>query len=190
MGQDVARPDVQTRILDAAEILVRDKGVTGLTLDATAQLARLSKGGLLYHFATKEALLDGLLKRMAELIGADFETSVAAQPDGHGRVARAILAWGLEGPEQQANDRSDRAAAVFLAAFHHDPGLLGPIRALFAKIQRAVECDGLPAGRGMAIMAAMDGLFLARLFRLYTLAEGERQAVRNALMTLLESAEA
>lgn len=50
----------------------------------------------------------------------------------------------------------------------------------------AVVADGLPQGHGMAIMAAGDGLFMARIFGLYTLDQDERRAVRAALSTLLE----
>ena len=53
--------DARTRILDAAETIVRARGVPGLTLEAAAREAGVSKGGLLYHFASKEALLAALL---------------------------------------------------------------------------------------------------------------------------------
>ncbi len=175
----------RTRILDAAETLVRARGVGGLTLDAAAQTAGVSKGGLLYHFASKEALLDALLKRLAAFIQEDFEAGVAAEPEGPGRVARAMLAWSLGLPREMSDERCDRAAAVFLAAFHHDPALLDPVRAQFARMREAVAADGLPPGHGMAIMAAGDGLFMARIFGLYTLEQAERQTVLAALSTLI-----
>lgn len=183
---DTAPTDARTRILDAAETLVRAKGVTGLTLDAAARTAGVSKGGLLYHFASKEALLDALLKRLATFIEVDFDASVAAEAEGPGRVARAMLNWSLGQPPAEMNERCDRAAAVFLAAFHHDPALLDPIRAQMARMQQAVARDGLPPGHGMAIMAAGDGLFMARIFGLYTLDEAERRHVLAALTRLLE----
>jgi AcrR family transcriptional regulator len=178
--------DARTRILDAAEALVRGRGVAGLTLDAAAREAGISKGGLLYHFASKEALLTGLLNRHAEFVAGDFAAGVAAQPAGPGRIARAMLAWGLGGTQEAADERCDRAAAVFLAAFHHDPALLGPMRAVIAQMREAVAADGLPPGHGMAIMAAMDGLFMARIFGLYALDAAERQAVHAALSRLLD----
>ena len=54
-------PDAPTRILDAAEAIVRRAGVAALTLEAAAREAGVSKGGLLYHYGSKEALLTGLL---------------------------------------------------------------------------------------------------------------------------------
>lgn len=178
--------DARTRILDAAEAIVRARGVSGLTLDVAARQAGVSKGGLLYHFNSKEALLDALLKRLASFIEEDFQAGVAEQPEGAGRVARAMLNWVFGLPAHESNERCDRAAAVFLAAFHHDPALLQPVRDQFARMRAAVAQDGLRPGHGMAIMAAGDGLFMARIFGLYTLTEAERAEVRSALTTLID----
>src|SRR3954466_13159878 len=156
--------DARTRILDAAEAIVRARGVSGLTLDAAAKQAGVSKGGLLYHFASKEALITGLLGRMAEWMQLDFEACVASQPEGPGRVARAMLAWSFELTPEAINERCDRAAAVFLAAFHHDPALLGPIRAVIAGMREAVAADGLPPGHGGVIMAGGGGLVIGPAF--------------------------
>jgi len=54
------------RILEAADQLVAAQGASNLTLDAVAQAAGLSKGGLLYHFPSKDALLMGMLDRHCE----------------------------------------------------------------------------------------------------------------------------
>ncbi len=178
--------DARTRILDAAETIVRARGVAALTLEAAAREAGVSKGGLLYHFASKEALLTGLLQRLAAFIAEDFEAGIAAQPAGPGRVARASLAWALGGSPAEIDERCERAAAVFLAAFHHDPALLDPIRAVVARIKDEIEADGLPPGHGLAVMAAGDGLFMARIFGLYTLSAAERAAVHGAVSRLIE----
>jgi AcrR family transcriptional regulator len=181
-----APSDARTRVLDAAEAIVRARGVPGLTLEAAAREAGVSKGGLLYHFASKEALLSALLTRLAEFVSQDFAEAVERLPPGPGRAARAMLAWGLEVSQAEADERCDRAAAVFLAAFHHDPALLDPIRAVVARLKEAVAADGLPPGHGMAVMAAMDGLFMARVFGLYELAPAERRDMHAALSRLLE----
>lgn len=186
-GSTLPATDARTRILDAAEALVRAKGVAGLTLEAAAKLAGVSKGGLLYHFASKEALLTGLLGRMAEFVTADFAAGVADQPEGPGRVARAMLNWGFGLAPEARNERCDRAAAVFLAVFHHDPALLDPMRAVVAKMREAVMADGLPPGHGGAIMAAGDGLFMARIFGMYTPTPEETREMHAALSRLLEA---
>ena len=64
--QNSASPPVRDRILDAAEELICARGVGSLTLDAVAHLADVSKGGLLYHFRSKDCLISGLQQRLAE----------------------------------------------------------------------------------------------------------------------------
>jgi AcrR family transcriptional regulator len=186
--------DARTRVLDAAEAIVMARGVGGLTLEAAARDAGVSKGGLLYHFASKEALLDALLRRLAGFMEQQYLAGVEAQPDGPGRVARACLEWGFgeadptgDAPLHACDERHDRAAAVFLAAFHHDPALLDPIRAVIARIRADLAADGLPPGVGNAINAACDGMFMARLFRLYDPTPQERARTRAALMRLMEA---
>lgn len=65
------------RLLDAFEGLLIAHGVRAATLDAVAAAAEVSKGGLLYHFPSKAALVQGQRERLAELGHAD----VAAMRD-------------------------------------------------------------------------------------------------------------
>jgi len=52
----------------------------------------------------------------------------------------------------------------------------------------AVAADGLPPGHGAAIMAAGDGLFMARIFGLYSPTEAELRDMHTALIRLLGDA--
>jgi len=49
------------KIIDAAMSIVRDQGVAKLTLDEAAKVAGFSKGGVLYHFKTKDDLIRGMV---------------------------------------------------------------------------------------------------------------------------------
>ena len=67
------------RVLDAYESLLIDTGAAATTLDAVAAAAGVSKGGLLYHFASKEALAAGLLARLRERSVVDADAVRAAR---------------------------------------------------------------------------------------------------------------
>jgi hypothetical protein len=54
------------RILAAAARIVLRDSVRHLTLDAVAREAKLSKGGVFYHFATKDALIQAMLARLIQ----------------------------------------------------------------------------------------------------------------------------
>lgn len=74
----------RSSILTAYARLLADEGERGATMDATARLAGVSKGGLLYHFPSKEALADALCSRVEDLVRADAEVMRHA-PEGAAR---------------------------------------------------------------------------------------------------------
>ena len=61
-------------ILDTYVDLLIHTGERAATLDAVATAAKVSKGGLLYHFSSKKALLEALAERTVTLAEEDFET--------------------------------------------------------------------------------------------------------------------
>lgn len=69
------------RILDELETLLIDEGAGVLTMDRVAEAAGLSKGGLIYHFPTKEALLAGFQERVAK-VGDRGAARMLADPAG------------------------------------------------------------------------------------------------------------
>lgn len=60
-------------LLDAFEQLLLAEGERAATLEAVAGRAQVSKGGLLYHFKSKDALVEGLLERLTQLADTDAE---------------------------------------------------------------------------------------------------------------------
>jgi AcrR family transcriptional regulator len=179
-----ALPDARTRVLDAAEAIVLARGVPALTLDAAAKLAGVSKGGLLYHFASKEALVRGLVDRIEVEMQADWATALARTPPGPAHASRTVLTWAFHCPPDE-EAKVMRRGAVLLAAHHHDPRLLDPVRRLHAAIRAAVETEGLPAGVGLAVMAAADGLFVAALFGIWYPSPDEAAGIEAALSRLI-----
>ncbi|WP_451916746.1 TetR/AcrR family transcriptional regulator [Actinomadura keratinilytica] len=64
--------------MDAAEAVLFEQGTQALTLSAVADRAGVSKGGLLYHFPTKEALVTALVRRVI----AEFDELIDSFDDG------------------------------------------------------------------------------------------------------------
>ncbi|WP_116201176.1 TetR/AcrR family transcriptional regulator [Amycolatopsis circi] len=77
----MAKPSARERILGSYEVILADRGPAEITLDAVAAHAGVSKGGLLYHFGSKDALRDGLLERLERLTDDDLERARNA-PEG------------------------------------------------------------------------------------------------------------
>ena len=72
-------PLARERVLDAFEAIVIADGERTATLDATAKAAGVSKGGLLYHFGSRDELVAGLLARLEALNDADLAKMTTAE---------------------------------------------------------------------------------------------------------------
>jgi AcrR family transcriptional regulator len=74
-------PLARDRVLDAFEAILVDDGERAATMDATARAAAVSKGGLLYHFGTKDALELALIERLSALVDDDI-AAITSAPEG------------------------------------------------------------------------------------------------------------
>ncbi|EMY32602.1 TetR family transcriptional regulator [Arthrobacter crystallopoietes BAB-32] len=72
------------RILDSFEDILIKEGERAATMDAVAAAAAVSKGGLLYHFPSKESMVEGLCERLEALTAEDAE-KIGAASEGAAR---------------------------------------------------------------------------------------------------------
>lgn len=165
------------RILDAAEARLLEHGPRGLVLEAVAEDAAVSKGGLLYHFPSKDALVDGLCQRMLDGFDRAQRDLAAADPEPAGRWTRAYLRSTVDEAGEPV-DTSARLLAGILAAIGGDPARLAALRERFARWQRRLEDDGLDPATASLVRLAADGLWLSQLLGLPQLpAELDRRVV-------------
>ena len=157
--------DARDRILNAAEERLLAGGPGGLVLDAIAADAGVSKGGLLYHFESKEALVAGLCDRML----AGFDRALAdlreADPEPAGAAARAYLASTVT-PEGKPADNSAQLMAGILATLGRDSRHLVAVRERYDAWHAALVEDGLDETTVTIVRLAADGLWLSALLGL------------------------
>jgi AcrR family transcriptional regulator len=154
--------------------VIRRDGAQKLTLDAVAGEAGVSKGGILYHFATKRALVDGLIERWLDDFGRRLE---AADGDVLGEY---VASSDLEA------EPSDVAATEFgmLAGMIDDPQVLAAVRAFQEKwMERMLDGRIDPADAWMVRLAA-DGLWYADLLGLAAARGDDRRALLARLLAL------
>jgi AcrR family transcriptional regulator len=153
MGKDNRRGP----LLQAARAVILSEGPLALTLDAVGARAGVSKGGVLYHFPTKAALVVALVQKQIEQFEQDLDVALAAEPPGRGRFLRAYLAASL------AEGERDGALVGLLAALVHEPGLLELWREKTAQWGALASRDGLEPAQAAAVLSAIDGLWLSML---------------------------
>jgi AcrR family transcriptional regulator len=172
------------RILDAAEKLVVRDGAGHLTLDAVAQAAGVSKGGLLYHYPNKDALLAAMIERhcddLDERCARELEGLPADQPSS--RLKASIL-----GVLTRRAGHEDLGAAL-LAAAANKPALLDGARARYADHVAQLTASGGCFARSAVIMLAVDGLMLGEVWRLTPFTSEQRELIVKELLRLADEA--
>jgi AcrR family transcriptional regulator len=172
-------------LLDAAEAVVVQRGIANLTLNAVAEEVRMSKGGVLHHFPTKDRLIEAMVRRSAESWRARYTQAYARTPQGPGRMARALLDNCLSDSKGWRREVQRGSSACF-AALAQNPDLIAPMREVYFDLQQRLANDGLPSGVGEAIGAAINGLWLYSVLGLVPVSEGLMDRVRHALAHVLE----
>ncbi len=180
----VASSSVRDRVLDAAEAMAGGEGSANLTLDAVANLAGVSKGGLLYHFPSKDALLAAMIDRHVDRIEERCVQLRATLP-GTADCAE-LKAWVLSVLQPDPTTH-DTGAALFAAAASN-PALLDCVRNRYA--DRVTRMAGSSGNFALAasIMLAVDGLVLAEIWRMSPFTDGQRTAIVDQLLRLADQA--
>lgn len=181
------QPTLKETILDAAEEVALREGVARLTFDAVAAEAKVSKGGVLHHFSTKDQLIEAMVNRTADQWRQCYMDAYDRTPVGPGRMARAIVDNCLLGGDSWTEPLRRRFSSV-LAALVHDPSLVRAMRETHAEIYGHLQNDGLPPGFSEAIGYASDGLWLSWALRFCDVNDVSLQRLQGALQSLLDRA--
>lgn len=172
-------------ILDAAQRVAARDGAGHVTLDAVAREAGVSKGGVLYHFPGKDALIAGMLERLI----AEFETEIerlrADFADGPNPSLRAMIAacgsmCDIERP----------VAMAILAAGAQNPELLAPLRASIGAHFERLSAECADPDRAFLLCAAADGLMFHHILGIAPYDTAQRERLFARLAALAGEAEA
>jgi len=173
---------VRDRLLDAAEAVVAREGVSHLTLEAVANEAGVSKGGLLYHFPAKSALITAVVERLGNRCESRQAETVAADPQRAGAFARAYVTVRTH----PADPQRESIHTAVLAAIGTDPEYLDPLRRRIAEWQQRLESDGIDPVTATIVRLAIDGLAVGRLLKV-PMPEGEmRERVIEKLVQMTQ----
>ncbi|MEE4250819.1 MAG: TetR/AcrR family transcriptional regulator [Alcanivoracaceae bacterium] len=177
----MGRPSTRDVILDAAQRIAAERGAGRITLDEVARESGLSKGGLLYHFAGKEALIQGMLERLIERSSAVREEQAHSLADKPHATLRALLAT------RNRDDVLDpHVAMAILAAAAEQPGLLDPLRQHIAHVRDLIIAESGDHPHFWLLWAAADGLLFQQLLGIAPFLAEQRDAMHQQLQLLAE----
>ena len=170
------------RILEAAERVVAEVGAARLTLDVVAQAAGVSKGGLLYHFPSKESLLGALAQRYVENKDQCIEAAKGGiSEQDHSRDLKACIV-GILG----SDPRSKAMGAALLATAANDLTLLEVIRERLVANNNELAESSADFARAAIVTLAVDGLMMRESLRISPFTEDQRAQVVRELMKIAD----
>jgi AcrR family transcriptional regulator len=172
--------ETRAKLLQAAIKQLVTDGTSQFTLASVAENAGVSKGGLLHHFPTKEALLRGLVERADQIWQLRFQQELEKEPEGtSGRWARAYI--------RATFDRDEEELELMLAltrVISAYPDLfIGPHSPYNQGWSQNID-DGLPRARALTIQVACDGLWLSEIVGMPIVPHDLRNLVRTDLLRL------
>lgn len=170
------RNSKRSQVLSAASFIVKKHGVEKLTLEAVAKEAGISKGGLLHHFPSKQALIQGMVEEYTDLFVTDVNERVANAASSQGKWSRAYVEATIKDITEGNGISTALTASLFTS-----PELLAKLQAEYAIWQRNIENDGIDAVQGTIVRLALDGLWFSEIFGLGELDNDLRDKVIQSL---------
>jgi len=181
------RTAVETRelIFEACSRILRREGLTNLTLDAVSEEAGLSKGGLLYHFPSKETLIEGLF----EYHNDKFETRLQELAEEEGDEPGAWLRAYTRASIEQITD-SDNASlyASLFAAEEKYASAHQLMRRKYVDWQQRIESSRLDPTWATLVRLAVDGLWFVEMHKYAPPNEARRQEIIKLILSLTRNA--
>ncbi|MGO1077390.1 TetR/AcrR family transcriptional regulator [Inquilinus sp. CA228] len=161
----------------ALAIIARD-GPGRLTLDAIARESGISKGGVMHHFRTKEAVVTALLEHLTERF-RKFTQAYLAEigPDKPGAILEAQIATLRE---SIATPHS--AFFAILGAVAENPDLLSINREAEAEALEAVKAEAADPELAVLRWMAARGLHMTTLLGTCPLSAEERDRLFDRLI--------
>jgi AcrR family transcriptional regulator len=176
------RPEI---ILEAAAAVLLKGGARALTIDAVAAEAGLSKGGVLHHYASKEALILALVARKLTQLREELAVCEAEVPPGPARLPKAMVAH-VRG---HYCDDDESSRALLLASMESVEAQKDYKAFAAEQLGRLEQVDGVGAGDGAVLFFAILGLFMGRALGFHQLGPTDLAPMFEALERLAERSE-
>lgn len=174
---------LQTRIrlIGAAIETMQKGGLANLTLEEVAKQAGVSKGGLLHHFPTKEALIEGILRQLFAEFAAKVEHYAELEAQRPGRWTRAYIRANFDD-----NPLPLEIGALLLNAISENSALFHLIQSDLTMWNERLLGDGLPAARATILRQAADAIWMERLMGIAPKDAGAQRQIMDELLKLSE----
>lgn len=168
------------KVLEAAESVVAAQGAGALTIDAVAQAAGITKGGVQSCFGTKEALIEAMLMRWGAMYTDQIEALAGTAPSTLAGLKAHI------DTTANAEDEANARTAALLATLMQSPAYMTWVRDWYAERFRGLaQLEGEAGPRARIAFLATEGLFFLRHFGLMDMSRKEWESYFTEVVDLI-----
>lgn len=173
--------NVKEKILDATNKIISEKGLSSFTLDEVAKEAGISKGGLLYHYPSKDKLMAGLIENYMKVI----DSMISKSDDNSSNESMAD--WFISYVREQLNQTiiNSNIANGILAAVALNPELLKPVLES-RKQMYARQIKSKDPILTLILGFACDGIVFSNLLGIDVIPAETKIELEKRLVSLLE----
>ncbi|KOS68748.1 hypothetical protein AEA09_09495 [Lysinibacillus contaminans] len=161
-------------IIQTAIQYIQDNDLNSLTLDGVAGKAGISKGGLLYHFKTKDALQAAIAETIMDEIMQSYE-KFAHQEYGAGRLTRGFI---LVSQKDLAQGARLNIAIQIMQNEHSS------ISEEYERLLDDLMHDGLEESTVHLIRLTIDGLYYSKLLNIAPVSREVEEKVFEQLLQM------
>lgn len=180
MDSTVSQPNhKKLLILEAASKVVLAEGVNRLTLEAVALEAGISKGGLLYHYGTKDELIKAMNIRVME----QFREGINRELATGASYPKAYLLASLSSLQ---DTEYLNISTSLLAAISNNHTILDLWKEDYSQVKENFNHSQIRRELCLLIQATCDGLWFSRLFSMTHIDADEEQKIIMELLHQLE----
>jgi len=188
----VENTDSKRAILEAAVRVAQREGFSGLTIDAVAREAGISKGGLFHYFPTKQHLLQAVVEHFGLEAAAVLKNRIERIPaDEKARMIRAMFSVAFpefhgSSPETDPEHQYMRSHRDFMlgmmVASRDNRDLVLRLRGQTRMLMQSLLSDPETANKELLLWLAMDGLWMWRLMGIVEDADDLYQTIGRMLV--------
>lgn len=155
------RQPAETRqlLLDVVAETIREKGMSGVTLEGVARSAGMSKGGLLHHFPSKQDLIDALIVDLHQEFLEKLKQLADEDPEACGRRTRAYLNI----VTRERDERARKVCNIIAVEDRQNQTMRELWREFLVSLLSSKETGGADPITLAIVQLATDGLWLADL---------------------------
>lgn len=142
----------------------------------------MSKGGLLYHFKSKDALLQAMIQRIIDEVHAEkelFRTKVSPGPNLEARLC-VMACWSMR------KGKMREIANGLLAASAENPNLLQPVRDVLQNVLQNLKQSSEDLDASLLAWLAVEGLNSMVMHGISPFSDTDCDMIASAVDRLLE----